>query len=539
MLQSSQAFMAATFSSYRSLSGILTVVSTLWDKFPFCLGLRACHFPDGQSPNGQSPNGQSPNGHFLNSKPVFPAKTLGTSVVAIALGISLPWGSSLNALAQTSSFDDIRGHWSQLCVEKLAKRNQVSGFDDRLFYPERPLTRGLYADMLVRTFPDQPLERSSISFWDLSQSHPYFEAIQTAYRQGFFQGHGDSTFGPDQLVSREEFWVALTNGLDHSPILEVDATLRAAYDDADTISGYARGAVAAATERKFVVLPGLREFVPQGLISRAEAASALCQIQFQTAENTGVPPQFVVELPSLPDTVREIRTTETGGLMAELSYQKQNYTYREVQITLTRQGRVLVNQVIAIEGGFVRNLDLQIYDLEGDREPEVVFSVVAPGERCCSYSLIYSFFPQQQVYGATRHNWEYAGYQLLDLEQDGIPEFKSADTRFAFRFTDEYANSALPLQIWQFRQGQLFDVTQLYPKQVEDEAQELWDDYQRRQAQQLEIKGVLAAYVASKFLLGEGEEGFRQVTLEYVAGDRSRYFRELREFLRGTGYTNN
>jgi hypothetical protein len=448
--------------------------------------------------------------------------------------------SSLAPASAQTTFSDIRGHWSQRCIEQLAQENWVSGFQDALFYPDAPLSRGLYADMLVRTFADQPTRRPSILFVDVPSSYPYAESIEMAYRQGFFEGSSFGQFQPDRAISRQDFWVALAHGLEYQATGDVIEVLSDAYNDEGQIAAYAQEAVAAATERTLVVLADTpRQFHPNQPITRAEAAAALCQIRFKTTASSGVPAQFVVELPTLAEPIQEDRSTKNGTVQAQLSYSKNNYRFETVHLTLVRQDQVLLDQPLAIEGGFTQNLGLQISDLEGDQEPEVIVDVIAGAGRCCSYSLIYSYLPRQQTYGLTRQDWGYVPSFLTDFDQDGIPEFRSGDTRFTFRFAQNYSDLAWPLQIWQYRQGKLFDVTRLHPQAVEANVTQLWQTYQVRRNEQSEVKGILAAYAAGKFILDEGEEGFRQVAFEYGAADRSRYLRELREFLRGTGYANN
>ena len=51
-----------------------------------------------------------------------------------------------------------------------------------------------------------------------------------------------------------------------------------------------------------------------------------------------------------------------------------------------------------------------------------------------------------------------------------------------------------------------------------------------------EVKDVLAAYLAEKHLLGEGEDGWQNVKTVYREPDRDRYFEKLRGFLKEMGY---
>ncbi|MUG94700.1 hypothetical protein F7734_20970 [Scytonema sp. UIC 10036] len=75
-----------------------------------------------------------------------------------------------------------------------------------------------------------------------------------------------------------------------------------------------------------------------------------------------------------------------------------------------------------------------------------------------------------------------------------------------------------------------------YPKIIKNHASELWQFYLKEGKQYEDGKGVLAAYLADKYMLGQGEDGWMQVRQAYKGRDRNSYFADLRKFLRETGY---
>ncbi len=109
------------------------------------------------------------------------------------------------------------------------------------------------------------------------------------------------------------------------------------------------------------------------------------------------------------------------------------------------------------------------------------------------------------------------------------------DSRFAYQFTS-FAGSGLPIQIWQYRQGQMVDVTRNYPQQVYDDAYKWWKIYTETRNRPDAGRGVLAAYLADKYLLGEAEDGWNRVEQAYQESDRQSFFIQLRQFLQEMGY---
>jgi hypothetical protein len=82
----------------------------------------------------------------------------------------------------------------------------------------------------------------------------------------------------------------------------------------------------------------------------------------------------------------------------------------------------------------------------------------------------------------------------------------------------------------------MVDVTRKYPKLVRANALEHWQSYQRAKQEDAEVKGLLTAYLADKYLLGESADGWKRVKQVYKAKDREQYFAAVRKFLRETGY---
>jgi hypothetical protein len=242
----------------------------------------------------------------------------------------------------------------------------------------------------------------------------------------------------------------------------------------------------------------------------------------------------------------EVITGQSGNVRAEISYeQPQEYQYKNVQIKIVRAGKSVLEQKLPQDSEYDRPIGalldkndqnkLPVLDLDGDKEPEVVADFFTGGAHCCTYSLIYRYDSKAKQYKKVRQEWGNGGYRFKDLDRDGLPEFESRDDRFAYAFTS-YATSGYPLQIWQYRQGKMIDVTRRYPKLIYAHAFELWQTFLSARNEVDNGKGFLSAYLADKYMLGQGEDGWQKVKQAYKASDRNKYFADLRKFLRETGY---
>lgn len=255
----------------------------------------------------------------------------------------------------------------------------------------------------------------------------------------------------------------------------------------------------------------------------------------------------VLGLSALPvQAVQITKIAQQGTVKAELSYEKVLNDglpqTKNVRLRILRDGRSTFDQAPTIDEydrpliEFDDNLGFIVRDLDGDKEPEVIADMFTGGAHCCRYSLIYEYDRDRKQYVESRANWGNLGYQLRDLDRDGKLEFYSADDRFAYTFTS-YAASAFPIQIWRLENGKLIDVTRQYPKEIYSDTYQLWQLYQKiRTDEDAEVKGVLAAYLADKYLLGQQEDGWNQLRKVYQESDREEFFGSLRKFLKETGY---
>jgi subtilisin-like proprotein convertase family protein len=244
-----------------------------------------------------------------------------------------------------------------------------------------------------------------------------------------------------------------------------------------------------------------------------------------------------------------------NGVAADLSYRETNGSYRDVRLAIRRHGRLAFDGPVAAVGcsgcalsglSTILGDPLQLRDLDGDGEPEVLVDLFSGGAHCCWLTVFLRY--DGHGYRKTTHLWGDPSYRLRDLDGDGRPELVSADDRFAYEFT-YYAASALPVQVWHFDHGALADVTSQYPALVRKDAATLWAEYlQTKNEKDADVRGVLAAWLADEYRLGLADEGWQKLQAAYARGELSpprvdplwpagkKYLSSLRAFLAKSGY---
>ena len=478
--------------------------------------------------------------------------------LVVALGIIIgnlvfPGLNVAPALAE-AKFKDVKEHWAQACIEELAEKKIISGYyEDGTFRPNRPVSRAEFAAMLRRAFPDAKIVRNPVNFADIPTNYWGFKAIRETYQTGFLSGYSGSIFNPTLNIPRWQVLVALSSGLKYTPAGSAPEILNATFEDARDIPELARNAIAAAAEKRLVVnYPAVKQLEPTRNATRAEVATFLCQAIAKPGQTALVPSQYIAQVPPDIGPPRTTEISESGKVRAEVSFVKEAENAQNIRIKIIRNGQTLLEEPVLIptrsladnpdkkasdEVSEGRLLSVRIRDLDGDKEPEVLADLVSikSGVRCCNYSFIYRYDSVAKKYTHIKHFWGNVSYEIVDFGKNDIPEFKSQDGRFAEAFTN-YADSRLPLQIWQYRQGKMEDVTKQYLVEVYTNSAELWLESRKRSSENGEVKGVLAAFMASKYIAGQEAEGWRLLEGIYQKGDRTQFFGKLREFLVNTGY---
>jgi hypothetical protein len=220
-------------------------------------------------------------------KQVFSWLSVGVFTSMIPLSISPP--------ANAQSYSDIQGHWAEDCIQELTQQGIISGYPNGTFRPDDIINRAEFAAIINQAFPNVPTERETINFQDVSSDYWGKEAINSAYRKGFLSGYPEQRFRPNQFIPRAQTFVSLASGLDYSTPASPNQILNATYNDAEEIPEYARGKIAAATQKGILISPPKPQFNQRLMGStdpttRAQVAAALCQVK----NLGGVPNQYVV-----------------------------------------------------------------------------------------------------------------------------------------------------------------------------------------------------------------------------------------------------
>lgn len=146
-------------------------------------------------------------------------------------------------------FNDVSyGDWYYDAVQFVYSKGIMDGVDYYKFAPNGTITRGMIVTMLWR-MAGEPFEMPVTSFTDVEIGRYYTTAVAWACRNGIADGMGESTFGPNDAITREELVTLLyryAQYFGHSCI----GTSIEGFADAGSVSSYAYNAMCWATGRR-------------------------------------------------------------------------------------------------------------------------------------------------------------------------------------------------------------------------------------------------------------------------------------------------
>ncbi|WP_166240550.1 alpha-amylase family glycosyl hydrolase [Paenibacillus turpanensis] len=185
--------------------------------------------------------------------------------------------SSYAVLEYDQQFSDVPStHWSHRAVKVMAAKHVVRGVSDTAFQPEQQVTRAQFAAMLVRTLGLKSSTQTKKVFADVASSDWFAADVAAAYEAGLIRGRTDTSFAPNENITREELAVLIVRAAEFAEAKGTDAPIPVElYADADEISAWAGEAVTKAADQGLMKGKNEGRFDPKGSATRAESAQLL------------------------------------------------------------------------------------------------------------------------------------------------------------------------------------------------------------------------------------------------------------------------
>lgn len=167
-------------------------------------------------------------------------------------------------------FSDVpESHWAFDAVNYLRWNNIVNGDTNNSFNPEKNVSRAELVKMLVCAFN---VKGSTCDFADVNSGDWFYGYVAAAFTKGLINGDG-SNFRPNEDITRQDAAVIIFRFAENSGKKYTGGDLT--FEDADSISEYAKNAVAALSSDGTINGIDGKRFAPQERLTRAQCAKMI------------------------------------------------------------------------------------------------------------------------------------------------------------------------------------------------------------------------------------------------------------------------
>ena len=190
-------------------------------------------------------------------------------------GISTPadidfWFENTSAMP----FLDVSpNRWSYTSILSAYEQELIFGITDNQFAPTASTTRGQLVAMLYR-MNGSPAVTGDCPFTDLTKKY-YKSAITWAYQQGIVAGRSETTFAPEDPITRQDLISILYRMKKPEAVSDPEEDPLSGFTDVSSISGYASDAMAWGVSTGLLSGYSDSTLRPRGKATREQAAAFL------------------------------------------------------------------------------------------------------------------------------------------------------------------------------------------------------------------------------------------------------------------------
>ena len=234
---------------------------------------------------------------------------------------------------QKYRFTDVpTNFWAFESITKMTKEDLMSGYRNGTFKPNDPLSREEAASLFSKMLGDTPSIMLASSFSDITSDRWSSLAIESVARANIISGYGDSTYRPEQYMSRQEFAVVADKFLHYQGYRTEDPTALDTihFSDQKFIAPWAQSSVRELALFGFINYSTTGLFNPEKYVTRAEAAEITYRLLF-SKESTAI--QHTIQQQQMEETARGLIKKTFG----------ENYDFHNRRAMFWRDGKLVIS----------------------------------------------------------------------------------------------------------------------------------------------------------------------------------------------------
>lgn len=203
------------------------------------------------------------------------------------LSLALILSTTLSAYAD-NKINDINGHWAQKEINQFIKNSYAHGYEDSTFRPDNIITRAEFVKLVNKYFGFN--NKGISNFTDINHNNWFYDDVCIAVQAGYINGYEDNTFRPNNPITREEA---------SKIIISIKNQQDDVYDKLDTfpdkhlVSNWAKPYVEGAIENNYLKGDTLKNLHPTNSITRAESVSLLSRVEQNINPVINIQPEVI------------------------------------------------------------------------------------------------------------------------------------------------------------------------------------------------------------------------------------------------------
>lgn len=173
-------------------------------------------------------------------------------------------------------FDDVaEDAWYYEEVKYVCTNGYFTGTSETAFSPDQAMTRAMLVTVLYRA-DGKPAVTTASSFEDVLPGEYYEDAVNWAYQNAIVTGKTETTFAPDDYITREQMATIIYRYCQYKNSADEDIeNTELEYSDASDIADYAINGVKFCTLKGYVKGSDDSKFLPRNNTTRAQFATVL------------------------------------------------------------------------------------------------------------------------------------------------------------------------------------------------------------------------------------------------------------------------
>lgn len=193
----------------------------------------------------------------------------------IAAGLTL--ALTFGITQPVSAVTDIKGHWAEKIINLAIANSVMRGNPDGTFMPDNYITREEFFMAITNIMTDKPdTSQVEIPFSDVKEDGWYVDCVKIALAAGLTKGIGGDLFGIGRNITREEA-AKIVSEIVHTENLTGSGSKMA--KDEGKISSWAKKGVDIMYKKGYIAGDEQGFFNPQAPLTRASAAKILLEVK--------------------------------------------------------------------------------------------------------------------------------------------------------------------------------------------------------------------------------------------------------------------